>query len=95
MDEALQKLTDLAYGLAVDPAGNIVLTGLTFSSDFPLKNPSQTWPGNTNNQNAFVAKFGLYDRKAAVPTFSQWGVIICAILTTASAIWVIRRRRRS
>ncbi len=48
---------DRTYGLAVDPAGHPVLTGLTFSSDFPLKNPAQTWPGNTGDQNAFVARF--------------------------------------
>ncbi|MFH0802301.1 MAG: SBBP repeat-containing protein [bacterium] len=47
---------DRTYGLAVDPSGNIILTGLTFSSDFPLKNPAQPWPGNTGNQNAFVTK---------------------------------------
>jgi hypothetical protein len=45
-------LNDRTYGLAVDPAGNVVLTGLTFSADFPLKNPAQTWPGNTGCQNA-------------------------------------------
>ncbi len=49
--------SDRTYGLAVDPGGHPVLTGLTFSSDFPLKNPAQTWPGNTGEQNAFVARF--------------------------------------
>ena len=49
--------SDRTYGLAVDPAGNVVLTGLTFSADFPLKNPAQTWPGNAGSQNAFVTKF--------------------------------------
>ena len=48
---------DRAYGLAVDPAGNVVLTGLTSSSDFPVKNPAQPWPGIPDGQNAFVAKF--------------------------------------
>jgi hypothetical protein len=48
--------TDRAYGLAVDPAGNVVVTGLTSSSNFPLKNPAQTWPGN-NVENGFIAKF--------------------------------------
>ena len=50
-------LSDRTYGLAVDPDGNVVLTGLTFSSDFPLQNPAQTWPGNANYQNAFVTEF--------------------------------------
>jgi len=49
---------DRTYGLAVDPNGNIVISGLTFSSDYPVKNPAQTWPGNTGSQNAFVTKFG-------------------------------------
>ena len=48
---------DRTYGLAVDPASNVVLTGLTFSANFPLKNPAQAWPGNTESQNAFVTKF--------------------------------------
>jgi hypothetical protein len=49
---------DRTYGIAVDPFGNVVLTGLTLSSDFPVKNPAQTWPGNKGNQNAFITKFG-------------------------------------
>jgi len=49
--------SDRTYGLTVDPANNVVLAGLTFSSNFPLKNPAQTWPGNTGDQNAFVTKF--------------------------------------
>ena len=48
---------DRTYGLAVDPAGNVVLTGLTSSDDFPVKNPAQPWPGIENEQNAFVTKF--------------------------------------
>ena len=54
------KDSDRTYGLAVDPAGNVVLTGLTFSADFPLKNPAQTWPGNAGFQNAFVTKFSAH-----------------------------------
>ncbi len=48
---------DRTYGLAVSPAGNLVLSGVTFSDDLPLKDPAQTWPGNTGSQNAFVAIF--------------------------------------
>ena len=57
------KDSDRTYGLAVDPAGNVVLTGLTFSADFPLKNPAQTWPGNAGCQNAFVTKFSARARR--------------------------------
>ncbi|MCL4503816.1 MAG: SBBP repeat-containing protein [Deltaproteobacteria bacterium] len=49
--------SDRAYGLAVDSASNVVLTGLTGSADFPLENPAQTWPGNAGSLNAFVTKF--------------------------------------
>ena len=52
--------SDRTYGLAVDPADNVVLAGLTFSADFPLRNPAQTWPGNTGCQNAFVTKFSAH-----------------------------------
>ncbi len=48
---------DRIYGLAVDSSRNVVLSGLTFSSNFPTQNPAQPWPGNTGAQNAFVAKF--------------------------------------
>lgn len=47
--------SDRTYGLAADPDGNVVLTGVTSSSDFPVKNPAQAWPGGS--QAAFVAKF--------------------------------------
>ena len=47
---------DRTYGLAVDPSRNVILTGLTFSNDFPLKNPAKTYPGN-GYQNAFITKF--------------------------------------
>ena len=52
-------LSDRTYGLAVDPDGNVVLTGLTFSTDFPLQNAAQTYPGN-EGRNAFVTKFSFH-----------------------------------
>ena len=57
---AAHPKSDRTYGLSLDPAGNVVLTGLTFSSNFPLENPAQTYPGNTGNQNAFVTKFSFH-----------------------------------
>jgi hypothetical protein len=47
---------DRAYGLAADPTGNIILSGLTSSQDFPTKNPAQTWSEGAS-QMAFVTKF--------------------------------------
>ncbi|MCX5810020.1 MAG: SBBP repeat-containing protein [Proteobacteria bacterium] len=52
------QLGDRTYGLAVDPSGNIAISGLTFSSNFPVVNPAQPWPNNPGNQNAFITKFG-------------------------------------
>jgi hypothetical protein len=49
---------DRGYGAAVDPFDNIVISGLTYSTDFPLKNPAQNWPGNSGHMNAFIAKIG-------------------------------------
>jgi hypothetical protein len=61
--------SDRTYGLAVDPTGNIVLSGLTFSTNFPLQNPAQTYPGN-GYQNAFVTKFSaLPGGRRGVPPF--------------------------
>jgi hypothetical protein len=56
---------DRTYGLAVDPAGNVVLTGLTFSANFPQVPPAQPYPGN-GYQNAFVTKFSVYAVNPAV-----------------------------
>ena len=49
---------DRGYGVAVDPSGNVVVSGLTYSDNFPLKNQAQNWPGNTGGANGFVTKFG-------------------------------------
>ena len=48
--------SDRSYGLALDPSGNVVLSGLTYSTNFPVQNPAQPWPGNTGHMNAFVMK---------------------------------------
>jgi len=51
---------DRTYGLAIDQSGNIHWTGLTFSNNFPLRNPAQKWPKNGKNQNAFITVFGTF-----------------------------------
>ncbi|MGH9940491.1 MAG: SBBP repeat-containing protein, partial [Blastocatellia bacterium] len=45
---------DQGYGLAVDGSGNVYLTGLTASADFPVKNPLQ--PARKGDSDAFVTK---------------------------------------
>jgi len=49
---------DRGYGVSVDPFNNIVISGLTYSTDFPLKNQAQNWPGNSGHMNAFISKIG-------------------------------------
>ncbi|MBS1786939.1 MAG: SBBP repeat-containing protein [Acidobacteria bacterium] len=46
--------SDEGYGIAVDAGGNAYVTGVTRSSDFPLKNPLQSAPGGGDD--AFVVK---------------------------------------
>jgi len=50
--------SDRSYGLALDPSGNIIVSGLTSSANFPVVNPAQSWPGNSGHLNAFVIKLG-------------------------------------
>ena len=45
---------DLAYSVAIDPFGNILVAGETESSDFPIKNAFQ--PHKLNRRDAFVVK---------------------------------------
>jgi len=45
---------DYAYGIAVDSSGNAYVTGDTFSTDFPTKNPLQS--NNSGLYDAFVTK---------------------------------------
>jgi Bacterial Ig-like domain (group 3)/Beta-propeller repeat len=46
--------TDWGYGIAVDSAGDTYVTGITYSSHFPTKNPLQ--PINHGKYDAFVSK---------------------------------------
>src|SRR5205823_14901275 len=45
---------DVISGIALDGAGNIYVTGMTESDDFPIRNPIQ--PQNAGGGDAFVAK---------------------------------------
>jgi len=47
---------DYGNAIAVDPAGNAYITGVTFSTNFPTANPFQATKGAGLQQDAFVAK---------------------------------------
>lgn len=47
---------DVGYGIALDPTGNIYITGDTSSPDFPLANPVQKAIASTNAPDVIVAK---------------------------------------
>jgi uncharacterized protein (TIGR03437 family) len=65
---------DLANAIAVDSTGDVYLTGVTASSDFPVVHPQQTFGGalyffGFNFGDAFVAKL---DPKGATLLYSTW-----------------------
>jgi hypothetical protein len=70
---------DRTYGLAVDTTGNVVQAGPTYSSDFPLKNPAQTWPGNVGGLNAFVLKFSFVPTLTVTKSGSGSGRVVSSL----------------
>ena len=80
---------DYGGGIAVDGGGNAYVTGETWSTDFPTENPYQNY--NAGDYDVFVSKFG--PEGGAIPTLSEWGLVILGLLLLATGtIAVIRRR---
>src|SRR5262249_15732914 len=48
------NLSDVGYGITIDSAGNAYVTGVTFSTNFPLANPLQI--SNGGSEDVFVTK---------------------------------------
>jgi len=46
---------DVGGGITVDPAGNVYVTGYSYSTDFPLRNAYKSF--RDNNDDIFIAKF--------------------------------------
>ncbi|MGE0130295.1 MAG: SBBP repeat-containing protein [Blastocatellales bacterium] len=58
---------DQGYGVAVDGAGNVYLTGLTSSADFPVKNALQ--PARKGSSDAFVTKINAAGAELTYSTY--------------------------
>lgn len=99
-------LSDVAYAffgvdvLAVTPDGSYALAGnpLSFganNNDVSMVDLS-TWAVTSINTNSdFPAGIDIFEQyqAAAIPTLSEWGVIVLSILLLGSALWVMRRRQ--
>lgn len=57
---------DYCYGIAVDPSGNVYLTGATYSSDFPTKNPIKDKSGLWD---AFLVKLSHDGKNVVLSTY--------------------------
>jgi hypothetical protein len=58
---------DMGVGIALDPSGNIYITGNTLSSNFPLVNPLQ--PASGGGYDAFVAKLNPFTSTLVYSTY--------------------------
>ncbi len=64
---------DAGYGIATDLQGNAYVTGITYSSDFPLKNAfDTTFVGAVNDSEAFVTKINPNASGAASLVYSSY-----------------------
>jgi hypothetical protein len=64
---------DGGYGIATDLQGNAYVTGVTFSSDFPLKNAfDNTFIGEVNDSEAYVTKVNPSASGAASLVYSSY-----------------------
>ncbi len=63
---------DEASGIAIDSSGNVYLTGVTWSTDFPLLNAYQT--SNAGHPGAFVAKINAAGSTLLYSTYLGGGV---------------------
>lgn len=60
---------DVAYGIAVDPSGNIYVTGDTSSKDFPLANALQSKIGGPDSPDIFVTKLSADGSRLVYSTY--------------------------
>ncbi|MGA8872804.1 MAG: SBBP repeat-containing protein, partial [Candidatus Acidiferrales bacterium] len=63
---------DYGYGIALDPTGNVYVTGYSFSTDFPIVNGFQTANNNPTYGNAFIARLDTTQTGAASLLYSSY-----------------------
>jgi uncharacterized protein (TIGR03437 family) len=76
------KKTDTGLGIALDPGGNVLLSGVTFSPDFPVKNPVQETFGG-GEFDCFAAKINPNGTQLTWATFlggslNEWAPAIAS-----------------
>lgn len=62
--------TEFGFGLTTDAAGSVYVTGVTFSTDFPVYNASQ--PSFGGKRDAFLVKYTLRSGVALQPAYATY-----------------------
>jgi hypothetical protein len=80
---------EAGYGLALDEAGSLYVTGQSYSTNFPVQHPLQ--PASAGPSDTFVCK--LAETAVRVPALNTWGILLMAAALGAAGLLLLRRSR--